>query len=110
MRKRNGWWQVQIRRDGHLLAKTFHVNDDAQNWAREHERLIDLGEVMLSALLVNGDKLTFEDLLKRYSPEAPPKKRAAGPIESFHLRAVLRHPIAALEAAAVTLVASTVEV
>lgn len=46
LRKHRGKWQVQIRKDGYSLTKTFQLREDAQRWAREHERRIDLGEAI----------------------------------------------------------------
>lgn len=33
--KRKGKCQVQIRRDGHSLSKTFHLKATAEEWARD---------------------------------------------------------------------------
>ena len=101
LRKRSGKWQVQIRKDDHHLTKTFQLKEDAQRWAREHERRIDLGEALPPSLVVGGDKLTLGDLLDRYATEVSSKKRSAT-TEGYHLRAILRHHIAKLEAERVT--------
>jgi len=48
LRKRGDKWQAQIRREGCLsLSKTFAFREDAQRWARQQERLVDLGELSL---------------------------------------------------------------
>lgn len=39
--KRAGKWRVQIRRDGHVLSKTFHRKTDADAWARDADCAID---------------------------------------------------------------------
>jgi integrase len=101
LRKRRGKWQVQIRRDGHNVSKTFQLREDAQRWAREHERLIDLREALPSALVVGGDCLTVRELLERYEREVTPKKRSASS-ESYMLRSILRHSIAELKVSSVT--------
>ncbi len=40
--KRRGKWRVQVRRCGHEMSKTFAVHADAEKWARDCERLIDM--------------------------------------------------------------------
>jgi len=95
LRKRGLKWQVQVRRDGHNLSKTFHLKDDALRWAREHELKIDRREVTPSGTTdATTASLTIKDVVSRYERDVLPTKRSAGPIEGFHLRAVLRHEIA----------------
>lgn len=100
LRKRSGKWQVQVRKDGHNLSKTFHLREDAQRWAREQERLIDLGEA-LPSVPKEGDSLTLGELLGRYRSEVTPRKRSAVP-ESYLLRSIQRHTIAELKVSSVT--------
>lgn len=105
-RKRRGRWQAQVRRLGHpALTKTFELREDAQKWARHQERLMDLGELSPSVVGSGSVKQTVGELLGRYCAEVLPKKRSAGPIEAFHLRAVLRHSIAKLDTSKLTLAA-----
>ena len=93
LRKRGTKWQVQIRREGRNLSKTFHFREDAARWAREQERSIDRGEASLPPVnRVTGLKLA--ELIDRYRQEILPTKRTGGVNERFHLRAILRHPIA----------------
>ncbi len=40
--RRRGKWRAQVRRRGHSLAKTFQIKSDAEKWAREAERAIDM--------------------------------------------------------------------
>jgi hypothetical protein len=40
--RRRGKWRAQVRRRGHGLIKTFAVRSDAELWAREIERAIDM--------------------------------------------------------------------
>ncbi|MEK4034111.1 site-specific integrase [Methylocystis sp. IM3] len=97
LRKRGSKWQVQVRREGHNLSKTFHLKEDALRWARERELSIDRGELISSgnAKVASGTIIpTLSDVLGRYQRDVLPAKRSAGPIEDFHLRAVLRHEIA----------------
>ena len=45
IRKRFGKWQCQIRRTFHKpIIKTFASKQDAHKWARETERLIEVGQ------------------------------------------------------------------
>jgi integrase len=99
--KRSGKWSVQIRKGGHSLFKTFQYREDAHRWAREHERLIDLGEALPSALVIGGNSLTVRELLGRYELEVTPKKRSASS-ETYLLRSILRHNIAELKVSSVT--------
>ena len=44
-RKRKNRWDVQIRRSGYpAICKTFFHKTDAQKWAMEIERQIEVGE------------------------------------------------------------------
>jgi hypothetical protein len=45
------------------------MQEDAQRWAREHERLIDRGEALSRPIGPSGNKLTLSDLLDRYMNE-----------------------------------------
>lgn len=40
--KRKGSWSVKVRRGGRALSKTFRMKADADAWARDVERAIDL--------------------------------------------------------------------
>jgi integrase len=90
IRKRNGKWQVQVRRLGQpTISRTFQAKEDAQRWAREQERLADLGD--LSRRERHGDvSLTVGQLLERYIERVCPLKRGAGPVEIGLLRALVR--------------------
>ena len=53
-RKRNGKWEVRIRRNNSKnLSKTFINKEDAQRWAREQESKLDKGIFELNKLSVN---------------------------------------------------------
>ena len=42
IRKRNGRWQVQIRKSGtRAISRTFTLKQDALFWAREQERVLE---------------------------------------------------------------------
>jgi integrase len=108
LRKRGSKWQVQVRREGHNLSKTFHLREDALRWAREQELSIDRGELMSSGTAKVSSattSLTLSDVLGRYQRDVLPAKRSAGAIEGYHLRAVLRHEIADTHLSEVTSVA-----
>ena len=85
IRKRQGKWQVQIRRRGsQSISKSFLGKADALRWAREQERAVDLGDVLLP---VKAKVLTlFSQLLERYETEVLPHKRS--PSDIFHLRPI----------------------
>lgn len=100
-RKRSGKWQVQIRKDGCCLNKTFGLREDAQRWAREHEHLLDRGDALSRPNGPRGNKLTLGELLDRYTKEISSRKRSST-TEGFHLRALYGHRIAKLEAGAIT--------
>ena len=91
IRRRKSRWQVQIRRQGHQLSRTFRLRADAEMWARQLEAELDR-----SGLPSNSRSLrahTLADLLRRYEAEVVPRKRSAD-CEVYMLRIILRHPIA----------------
>ena len=93
IRRRKSTWQVQVRRQGHQVSRTFRLRADAELWARQAEAELDRG-----GLPVDSRKLrshTLADLLKRYAAEVMPRKRSANR-EVYMLRVILRHPIARL--------------
>ena len=93
IRRRKSTWQVQIRRQGHQLSRTFRLRTDAELWARQVEAELDRG-----GLPTDGRKLrahTLADLLRRYEVEVLPRKRSADR-EVYMLRVILRDPVARL--------------
>ncbi len=74
IRKRNGKWQVQVRRSGYpALSKSFQRKADAVTWARQME-----AEADRSGLPTNRDVLkhtTVADIIRRYRDTVVPKKR-----------------------------------
>ena len=67
IRKRLGKWQCQIRRSFHKpIIKTFASKQDAHRWARETERLIEVGQYVD---LSEANKTTLKELLERYERE-----------------------------------------
>lgn len=64
IRKRNGKYQVQIRKDGNNLSKTFINKSDATKWAKEQEVMIEQGSYVSKKELVS---LSF--LLNKWEEE-----------------------------------------
>ena len=92
IRKRNGRWQVQVRRRGCSgLAKSFTLRADALEWARETERSAERRGLRTDPKLL--DQMTVRDLLTRYRDTVVPKKRGAQ-IETIIINAFLRDQIA----------------
>ncbi len=90
IRKRNGKFQAQIRRDGvPPLSKTFLMKKDAVVWVRGIEARIDAGEVNVAA----PKATSLADLIKRYSQEITPLKKGRD-TEQRRLSRLLRDPIA----------------
>jgi integrase len=89
--KRQGKWRVQIRRDGYpSVSKTFIAKQDAERWAREHERAIDRGELPRQSKELRTT--TVGDLLIRYRDTITPTKRAKE-TEGFMIKTMLAHPL-----------------
>ena len=62
--KKRGKWYVQIRRSFHKpIYKAFISKQDAHRWARETERLIEVGEFQDTS---EANKTTLRQLLERY--------------------------------------------
>ncbi|MGQ7794693.1 site-specific integrase [Faunimonas sp. B44] len=88
IRKRNGRWQVQVRRqDQPSRSRTFSTVADARRWANEQERLADLGQF---AAPDSPGGLSVRDILTRYINSVCPTKRSAGPYEALVLEAFCR--------------------
>jgi integrase len=92
IRKRNGKWQVQIRKQGQRsISKSFLIRENALAWARSQEIAFDRGEIRGDHRNL-GDK-TLADLLQKYLDEVTPRKRQA-PNESICLKAFMQFDIA----------------
>jgi hypothetical protein len=66
-RKRNGKWEVRIRRNNSKnLSKTFVNKEDAQRWAREQESKLDKG---IFEDLTAANNILLKDLINRYIDE-----------------------------------------
>ena len=87
--KRMGKWGVWIRRSFHKpIHKTFASKQDAQRWARETERLIEVGQFVD---LSEANKTTLKDLLGRYESEVSSKKRSTA--DKYLIKNIMRHEI-----------------
>ena len=96
-RKRNGKWQVQVRRiDSPDVSRTFTNKADAQAWAKVQEKLIETGDLPS----FQSRDLTLGDLLDRYERDVLPYKRTDSS-ENFMLRVMRRHPMAKKELASI---------
>jgi len=92
VRKRNGKWQVQVRRKGvGAWSRTFHTRKDAIAWGRTVEIELDRGEVR-PRKNTNSD-LLVGDIIRKYISEIVPKKASSGS-EQYVLRRFLEHPLA----------------
>lgn len=71
--KKKGKWFVQIRISFHKpIYKTFLSKIDAQRYARETERLIEIGQFVDTS---EASKTSLKQLLERYEREVSSKKR-----------------------------------
>ena len=89
-RKRNGKWQVQVRRERQCIARSFTLKADAESWARRMESDMEAGRFV--PVRAAG---TLGDLLQRYLAEVTPGKRSAEK-ETYRVRRLLRHSLAEL--------------
>lgn len=94
IRKRQGRWQAQVRKDGHRLSRTFQFKQDAEKWAADRERQIERGELP-SPTGRPTTLTTLGDILSLYLSEITPRKRSARQ-ETWRIGRLQRHPIAAL--------------
>lgn len=91
IRKRNGKFQVQVRRRGYPdLSRAFHLLRDAKEWARHIETQADRRELAPDRRQL--ERQTLGDLVIRYRNEIVPRKKGAE-IETIILSRFLRHPI-----------------
>ena len=92
-RKRKNRWDVQIRKSGYpTICKTFSHKTDAQKWAVETERQIEVGEYV-PADLAHLD--TLGALLAQYANVISIKKRGHE-AEFSRLKKAQRHKVAAV--------------
>lgn len=90
IRKRNGKYQVQVRRQGcKPISKTFLKLDDAKIWARLTE--VEADQTGLPVDPRTLAKTTVAMMLERYRDEVISKKRSRE-IETIIVNAILRQP------------------
>jgi len=90
IRKRNGRWQVQVRRKGEpALSRSFQLRSMALEWARQMEGNVERRALMGSDKTLQ--QMSVAEILTRYRDEVIPRKRA-GDRELFLVNAFLRHP------------------
>lgn len=85
-RRKNGHYQVKIRRDGSSLSKTFVCLDDARRWERAREVELDHGVDFSAHLELR--RITLRELVQRWIDEVLPDRKSAryeGP-EAEYLR------------------------
>lgn len=86
-KKRNGKWEVQVRRKGFsTICKSFHMKADAQEWARYMEQRADRRSLPYDPKKL--DVVTLKALLERYKTEIIPRKR--GEVEPVLLDIFMR--------------------
>jgi integrase len=74
IRKRNGQWQVQVRRRGFdPVSKTFTTRQDATGWARQIETEMDRNVYTPRKA---AESITVKALTDRYLQEVAPQKRS----------------------------------
>lgn len=88
IRKRQGKYQVQIRKQGYFFSKTFLNYKDALKWSSYHENKINLG----FELELVDKKISLSDLLLRYLNEITPTKKGRLQ-ETVRIKRLLREPI-----------------
>jgi integrase len=92
IRKRNGKYQVQVRRVGHpLISRTFIEHKDARQWARQMELAADRHDLPAT---VDRKQMavTLGALVQRYKDTVTSRKRGAA-IERVVLTNFALHPI-----------------
>ena len=73
--KRNGKWQVKIRKNNFKqLSKTFITKDNAIKWARDTEGKVEKG---LFEDLSQANSITLKELLQQYKSDETSKKKGA---------------------------------
>ena len=93
-RKRNGKWEVRIRRNNSKnLSKTFINKEDAQRWAREQESKLDK-EIFEDLTAANN--ILLKDLINRYIKEVVVNKKSYQS-ERYKAQKLCKHKIARLK-------------
>jgi integrase len=96
IRKRNGKYQVQVRRQGYpLVTRTFTLRADAVAWGKAAEVALDRGELVDSGKEQRPQFTTLDELLGQYLDVVSPTKRG-GAHDASKLQPIRRHRIASL--------------
>ncbi|MFZ5616211.1 MAG: tyrosine-type recombinase/integrase [Pseudomonadota bacterium] len=100
IRKRNGLWQVQVRRKSSpQVSKSFRSKSDADAWARQMEVEADRGFLRNDPRVLEG--ITLGQCVERYRDEVSQQKRGHD-VEKWILNAFLRKPLAKRNLASIT--------
>ncbi len=100
IRKRNGLWQVQVRRNNAPhVSKSFHTKPDADAWARQIEVEADRGSLRNDPRTL--ERITLGQCVEKYRDEISPQKRGHA-VEKWILNAFLRKPLARRNLASIT--------
>lgn len=75
VRKHGGKWQVQVRRQGRQVTRSFTTKADADTWARIQELGFERSGLPPDPKVLRS--LTLANLLERYRAEVTPYKRSA---------------------------------
>jgi len=98
-RKRNGKWEVRIRRENSKnLSKTFINKEDAQRWGREQENKLDKG---IFEDLTIASRITLRELLLRYLNEVSINKKGYE-IEKYKIKKLCRHQVSGFKLIKIT--------
>jgi hypothetical protein len=88
IRKRNGKWQVQIRRKGFKpTSRSFFKKSDALEWARFKEGQADRRDFLYDPYIL--EQMTWAELLERYRDKIVSKKKCHHS-ETMHINAYLK--------------------
>ena len=88
IRKRNGKWQVQIRRKGFKqTSRSFFKKSDALEWARFKEGQADRRDFLYDPYIL--EQMTWKELLERYRDTIVSKKKCHHS-ETMHINAYLK--------------------
>ena len=94
IRNRNGRWHVQVRRSGtKSVNRTFTLKSDAQLWAREQERAIELDRYEKPDKELLND--TLSDLFDRYEIEIARNKKSY-PVERYYFELIRRQSFSSI--------------
>ncbi len=97
LRKRDGRWQVQVRRADHRpISKTFTSKTDARRWAAQVEAEIERADLPPDRSALKT--LTLRDLLIRYREQVTPTRKGAVQ-ERYRLEALAQTDLARLSLA-----------